>query len=138
MPNPVTYAEDTLGVHDVWTDAQRRLEQHAAAVAERAALTTAIRRLKVRITDREAELTSDLTAVHADVKTVTERNKLVKEGIQKDPQVQDMKSELDDLEATRDMVSADIARHEQGCHVLAARMTELGGLLNFYAAARNR
>ena len=138
MPNPVLYAEQELGVHDVWNQAQQRLAQHAAAVAEKASLTTSIRRLKVRMADREAELTSDLIGLHADLKTATERTKAVKDGIQKDSQMRDLRAELDDLESTRDMITADISSHEQGCHVMAARMVELGGLLQFYAAARTK
>lgn len=134
--NPVKYAEGTLGVHDVWEESQKRMTRLETALAERSEGVTAIRRLKSAIADRERDLTSDLTAEHADAKTATERNRLVKEGLRADARLQDLRSELDELQATQDLLDGEVKLHETGLHVLAARMSELGGLLQFYAGAR--
>lgn len=136
-PNPVSYAEDVLGVHAVWVEADERLAAHGKLVRERADLHKQIRTIKTRIVDRETDLTVDAPSAFPDA-SATERTRLLKVAFHKDAALQDMRAEEDDLQATLDMIDADVRHHETGLRVLSARMEELAGLLHFYASARSK
>ena len=131
--NPVKYAEDTLGVHAVWDEAQDRLELHRSNSVERSKTHTELRTLRRQIADREMDLTAEAPTLWPDANS-TERGRLLKVHIQHDSAIQDMRSHEDDLQATLDLLDAEIRHDEMGLRVLAARMAELGGLLQFYSS----
>lgn len=134
--NPVKYAEEVLGVHEPWEEGQRRLEALGKNRAEKVDVRKAIRQLQSKIADREADVVIEVQGASLGSETKTELDRRKKDAIRADPSLQDYRSELDDLRTTEDMLDSDIKHDEAGLAFLAARMTELGGLLSFYAAAR--
>ena len=133
--NAVTYAESVLGVHvvhdealqeyDGFVNAQRRLEQ----------TNSVIRSVKDEIEDREAEVIAAEGPATAGL-SATAAKAHMKSAIDADPQCRDLRSRLHELEADRALHERDIAIHRMGVELRVARMLELGGLLQFYAAAK--
>jgi hypothetical protein len=133
--NAVTYAEDTLGVHVVWEEAQQRIEAHGLATEGALRAKRDIRDIEERITDREAEITSDERGANPDMK-ITAFKEHLKVAFANDSVHQALVAELANSQNVRDGHDADMRHHELGIRALTARMTELGGLLEFYAAAK--
>jgi hypothetical protein len=133
MGNPVTYAEDTLKVHAVWVEAQSRLDTHARLVTERVQTLRDLRAVREEISDRKLELASDPAAAGS---SHAERERNLKALVSADHTVRTLQAQEADLMATVDMADAELKHHEVGLRVLAARMTELGGLLQFYASRK--
>ena len=57
--NPVKYAEDTLSVHIVWTEANTRLAAHEASKVAYLSALSGIRYTEQQIAAREGEFTLD-------------------------------------------------------------------------------
>ena len=131
--NPVTYAEQTLGVHDVYRKAEARLDELQAAQAAATDARRVIRMAKDELADREREITNERRAENHEM-TDTAFKKAIKEWIAADKEHQRIQVKLREAESDRDAADADVKRHEHGVRVHAARMEELAGLLHFYAA----
>ena len=126
--DPIAYAEDTLGVHEVYAEANRRYEAHAE-VSERLDLTAhEIKALKRNIEDREIEVTSGERAKeHGLSKTAFGEH--LKEVLREDEQLRGMRNQLSHLEALRNGDEITLRHHALGVQLAAARMNELEGLV---------
>jgi chromosome segregation ATPase len=132
----VEYAEKVLGVHLPWDEALGRLLDHENATQAQAEIRNSIRTHKQRIEDRKFEVTTEAPSVEGYPDGVQARRDFVKVLLANDEQLGDLESTLDHLNSRLEHVSAEVKRHELALHVLVARMTELGGLLQFYAVAK--
>lgn len=134
-PNPVKYAEDTLGVHSVWEEARRRLDHHDQLTHNLAQCHVGLRSLRSEIAERELEITAKAHELWPNV-SGTERARLLKVGLAQDDALRSLRDAERTLLSAQDSLELDKHHHEQGIRVLSARMVELGGLLQFYASVR--
>lgn len=136
MPaNAVTYAEDELQVHTVWEQAQSRMQDLHQALKASAEIVTAIRDTKDKLADREREIVTTTRGAFHEL-SETAWSKKLKELVHDDPTSKDLRDLLRGHEAAHDEAEADVKYHTQGVQLYQARMIELGGLLNFYAATK--
>lgn len=138
IANPVEYAERTLGVHVPWQQARSLLEAHEHKSRELVQVKSNIRFTKAAIADRTMEVRTEAPA-HAEfpVKGVQEREKFVKLLCFVDDTIRAGNDELEELLSEQDSVEASLKHIEVSLNVLTARMNELSGLLDFYAAAKS-
>jgi hypothetical protein len=136
--NPVEYAEKVLDVHGPWTQAQERLTHYEKAVDVAAEARTGIRRLKQQIADRRTEILTEapLTVPNYMDLNTTQKRDAIKILVSGDAVCNQLEDEMDDVQSALEQAQAEIKYHEQGLFVFTARMTELGGLLNFYAEVK--
>lgn len=135
MPNPVQYAEETLGVHDVWAECRERLAQHDASRTTYLDAVAQLRDLKAAVQTREAEITSDQRGEHPDMK-ITAFKEHLKVAFEEDTVHTAYRDEIAEQEIRRDNAESEMRHHELGIRALTARMHELAGLLEFYGAAK--
>jgi chromosome segregation ATPase len=135
--NPVRYAEDVLGVHQVNADAEQRLESMRATHVHLADAQDLKRRLSERIAVRESEVISDERAAHTDV-TATAFERYIKTVLTLDADLRAMKAQLLDVQTRIDRDEMMLREIEFDLRRLTGRMEELGGLLRFYAARSNK
>lgn len=135
MGDPVSYAEHTLKVHEIYDESRSALEdlEHAhAAVTTHAA---AIRDVQEQIAVREAVVISEQRAAHADLSD-TAFQREVKNFLAMDEDLQRHRGDLRSAQRSHDEAKDGVRQHEQRLRIATARMEELGGLLNFYGASK--
>lgn len=132
VPNPVTYAEKTLDAHGVYERAQRALAAMDAAHEDANAASAELRVLEEAIADREADLVIECRVKHPDLKT-TDFAREVKAMAQADEKMRLHRDALRSAKSKHDDALRRIAVERRRVEIETARMTELGGLLNFYA-----
>ncbi len=135
MPNPVTYAEETLGVHDVYAECRTRLQGHDEARNIYLDAIAQLRDLRAAVTTREAEITSDERGEHPEMKITAFKDHL-KVVFEADTVHMAYRDEIAIQEIRRDQAESEMRHHELGIRALTARMHELAGLLAFYGAAK--
>lgn len=133
--NPVEYAEVELGVHSTWTDATARLDALQQALQTEHEAAQAIKQTKDKLADREREIVTQTRGGFHELSDTAWKTKL-KELVHDDPASKELRDSLRSHEASHDQAGADVRYHTQGVQLYTARITELGGLLNFYAASR--
>jgi hypothetical protein len=133
VSNPVTYAEGTLAVHKVYDDAldAHRLMDNTLTRAN--ALLRRIHELKENIADREGVLLTDLRAAFAEVGS-QEFQRIAKANIQADEELRGFRRSLASVENERDSALGAVRSLERRIEIDVARMHQLAGLLEFYAA----
>lgn len=132
----VQYAEEVLGVHVPWDEAQRRLELHAQA-SENVDLTRGeLRANKQSLEDRKLEVATEAPSLAGYPEGVQARRDWTKLLIVNDEKIVKYEQQIAHLQTVLEDYQSQVKHHELGLHVLTARMTELGGLLMFYAAAK--
>lgn len=131
----ITYAEQNLHVHDVWDEAkeaQRDLREAQKAAVEYAqqkrTLIEAMNERTAQFTAAERGRLSDISA------TAFEQH--LKTALQLDPALMRLRQEYSAAQSQHDLAEASVREAEFRCRMYAARMEELGGLLNFYAATK--
>lgn len=133
--SPVDYAEQVLGVHEPWTSAQTRLDEYELALKTQALLKGRYKGVQIAIRDREFEVMTETPAKYQNASDTAMR-RYVKEEQEQDYRLRQLRSELHQVQLDLDNVEADVLRHSRALDVLTARMTELGGLLQFYAVVK--
>jgi hypothetical protein len=135
MANPVAYAEDTLGVNTVWTACQDASEGLITVVTELAAVRNEIRDIEAKVSYREMEVTESEWAKHPDM-PVTRMDKHVKAAFLKDVDLQEFQAQLRSLRGKAERLDGMKIEGETIVRVTTARMIELGGYLQYLAAAK--
>jgi len=133
--NPVAYAEGHLGVHTLWNHAQERFEKYEAALLRRASLHTELRKIRDVQTDAEMQIMQDGKAKYAEI-SATAFEKIYKTLVHENQDHQKLRMEERERQCDLDLVEAEISAHEYQLKLMNSRLIELGGLLNFYAAAK--
>lgn len=131
----VKYAE-SLGVHDVHTEAREALAIHKTAQQQLVDANAERREIAERLNEREVELTAEQRAEYHEL-SATAFEKVIRGALQTDSQMKALRAELRESQARVDQAEADIREAEMTIRMLSARMTELGGLLTFFASAKN-
>ena len=133
--NPVAYAEQTLGVHKLWEDAQERFEKYEEALLHKANLQTGLRKLRDVQANREMEILQEGKAKYAEI-SATAFDKIYKTLIHEDSDHRELRENERSCQCDLDIVEAEISAHEYQLKLMNSRLQELGGLLNFYASAK--
>lgn len=126
---------NTLRVDEPWDEAQNRLGEYERASETYLAHGKSVRDTKTAMSDREAELIASERGANPEMK-ITEFNKHMKVVIEQDEAHSKLRAKLGALESDRALAKSTMDHHELGIKVCVARMHELGGLLEFYAAAK--
>jgi DNA recombination-dependent growth factor C len=134
--SPVKYAEDDLGVHDILLgvlEARRKLDEEILSLIADA--RDQKRKAEQDLEDRETDLLIDERGKHVEM-SATALKEHMKIVLHKDAEwrrlrdlVRTLTDQIDGAEVDRRLNDRDI---EIGC----ARMIELGGYLNYLAAAK--
>jgi len=131
----LSYAEDTLGVHSVYDDAVAFRDKLDKILTDLSEARDSRRDIEMKITDREMEITSDQRSKHPDM-PVTRWDKHIKESFRDDDEMRALREQnfkvvgdIEGLEFDKQMCETDIK-------IGIARMTELGGYLQYLAAVK--
>lgn len=134
--DPVTYAEVDLKVHDTFHDAWEVNEAHSAAVVRRVGHLTKLREVRDDIEHREHEIVTELRGKYMDASEAA-LSRTIKLAFKDDPHLQSLVRMERVIQGEVDGTDAEIDSLKSTLKLLTARLTELGGLLNFYAAAKS-
>jgi hypothetical protein len=131
----VAYAETSLKVHAVYTEAQEALDalgNHQRAATE---LADWKRRVQEELADREMDLISTERAANPEMSQAA-FDRYIKLVIQGDSDMTVARGKVLDLQFKLDEANASVVHTEAHIKILTGRMHELGGLLEFYAATK--
>lgn len=131
----IKYAEETLGVHEVYSraiEARKRFEQ---ARNDLARLRAARRSVDHTLRDREYEVLSDVRGANSTA-SLNAIERLVKDAVQTDPACRATRDELDRLAFDIDMTENAAQLAKVDAEIESSRMTELGGYLTFLASIK--
>lgn len=131
----VDYAEKDLGVHIVFEVAQTRRTMLDSSLTQLAAERDHKRDLEVQITDREMELTLDEAGHHPEM-SVAAMDRHMKQVLARDELLRQLKGDLSSVISNIEGTEYDIRIHETDIKIAVARMTELGGYLQYLAAIK--
>lgn len=134
--NPVHYAETTLGVHRVYEEAQKSLTKLGEASSELADASAQRRSLGEMQTEKEAELISAERAANPEM-SATAFDAHIRQMFRAHPDMRKIRYLVGEAQNRVDAATAALRVHEAAVRTHSARMTELGGLLSFYAAAKS-
>lgn len=134
--NPVKYAEDVLGVHLPWEEVQDRLSRHAAASQQADETAIQLRATRRNLEDRKRHITAEAPSFSDWPDKVTPQREYLKRLIDNDAECLKLERSIEELQAAHDEYKSTARHHELGINALSARMTELGGLLTFYAEVK--
>lgn len=132
-PKPVAYAEDTLDVHTTLDRTTEALDALAAAQENVVRLADRLRTIRERISDAEANAAIDLRGLHPEW-SQTQFEKELRIYIQLNGDLSDQRATLREAQFEHEFAEAEVRKAEFFIKVGCARLVELGGLLNFYAA----
>lgn len=134
MTNPVKYAEETLDVHGPWREAQALLTEQENLSSQIVSIRHAIRGSEDTLREREFDLLND--ALVTSQSSATARKEAHKQITATDFQCTEARTIISTYKNSLEESEARLHFIERKLHVLTARMNELGGLLQFYAAAK--
>jgi len=134
--SPVTYAEDTLGVHTVYSDAQDVHEELDKNLGIYATQAKRIRQANDAIDQREFDLAGELKAEDPSL-SIEGMKRAIKDAHRTDETLNKMRKVLYDAQGKQEDAYAESETCKYRLRVLSARMNELGGLLAFLAAAKS-
>lgn len=135
MGNPVEYAEQELGVHTVYEELEAALLIHEECSGRVSACRVQIRRIEAEIADKEAEILDQVWADHSG-ESGAEKERIYKRKVSNSSTIRRLKADVRDHEDELEREKAAQHHASLKCAALSARLTELGGLLTFYAAAK--
>lgn len=131
----VDYAENTLDVHGVYEQAQEAEVELRDALAQVTDMAHTLRRIADETEHREFELACDIRAEHHGISQEALKREL-RESHFTDEQLSQLRDDRLQAQHYHDEASERVQVAKYRLKVLTARMAELGGLLNFYAATK--
>lgn len=132
--NPIAYAEETLGVHKVYIEAESLLAQYKTMSDTLKGVSADIRAHRAHEAELERAITASVDPSGATSKTALKE--LIKFAIENDPKIIEIREKIQEFEQARFVLETDMHFAEVHLRTLQSRMTELGGLLQFYAATK--
>ena len=132
----LNYAEDSLGVHRVYTDSENIVLQLQELYKKRAGLETESRNMATDIERHRASLLDRETLANPEM-SVTAHERHMKLVYARDEKLREMTDTLNQVMAERDLIDADIRGRETNHKGHVARMNELGGYFSYLAMAKN-
>ena len=136
MSNPVTYAEETLGVHKIYDEALAIQSELDTLMTDLDKVHDKRRDTELRLTDREMEIFFDERSTHTEM-SATALDQHVKLVRHKDEDHQLLRSQLNALRGEVGGLEIDVDFAKARLRTVQVRMEQLGGYLNFLAAAKN-
>lgn len=133
--NPVAYAEEDLKVHDTFHDAVNVNEALSVAIMRRVGQSALLRETRDDIEQREHEITTDLSGKLMG-ESLAAFQRSFKMACKDDPRLKTLHNMERVTQGEIDGTDAEIESLKATLKLLTARLTELGGLLNFYASAK--
>lgn len=131
------YAEQTLGVHEVWENVQTYLQDLDGALAELDNAQDRKRELDELYADQEVELITQMRGVHPSMSD-TRFNSEMKMWVREDSGMRNTRAELNKVRSTIQGLEYDVDLIRLRIKANSARMEELGGYLHYLAAVKNR
>lgn len=129
------YAEDTLGVHRVYAEADEAITLLGDAQELHVGHAQAKRMLDELLTDREYALVTDQRGVLPDLSQAAfERH--MKQILNVDPEMRAVRAKRETCILNLDETGFLIDRLKMTIRVRSARLEELGGLLHYYGAVK--
>lgn len=128
----VAYAEDTLQVHEAWATYGAELTALEEAQASLRRATTLARALRSQIEDRDYDVGVEVRAEHSKLSQAA-FDRHHKDAIHVDPAARELRAKLVAAQTDIDLAEHEVKVLEHSLRGLQARMSELGGLLTFYA-----
>lgn len=137
-PREIAYAEDTLGVHAVHTDAESVAKEIEGVLLNVNAHRNAVRRHDERIEVREYEIAVEVKSESTDSKlSMAALERAVKDRLMNDDVwVQAKAARTEDAEALS-RLEVELRALELRHRTLVARLQELGGYFQYLAACKN-
>lgn len=133
--SPLAYAEDDLGVHEVYEEAQEAHEALKGALDTYAEQAKRIRQANDSVEQREFELAGEYRGQQHDMSQEALK-RAIREAHRTDETLITMRKVLHDAQGKQEDAHAAIEQNKYRLRVLSARMNELGGLLAFLGAAK--
>lgn len=133
--NPVSYAERTLGVHEVYDEAIAAHTALSKALTDYADQAAAIRGMHDAAEQREYTLALELREQFPDMSNAA-LDRAIKDMRRSDEDLKAIRANLFEAQSLQEQAHAEIEKNKYRLRVLSARLNELGGLLAFYAAAK--
>lgn len=132
----LAYAEDKLGVHRVWTNAEQLVVQLQEAYRVQAGFEAEARDLAFQIERRKQVILIDESKAGAAM-TVAALERHIKLAQAGDEELTKLQELHNTNAGHRDRVSADIRGAENNLKAHNARMNELGGYFEYLASAKH-
>lgn len=133
----VDYAEDDLRVHEVYEVARTAWFRMESARTELLGMRATKRRIENRIADREADIMADVTAALGGAASQAAIDRQVKLQIGTDPDLRQLRREALDHQDDIDGQETNAALAKAQIEIETGRMHELGGYLQYLAAAKS-
>lgn len=129
------YAEDALGVHEVYREAIEAHQRVEEAATEIAQLRDRKRDVEFDIQMREIELSQLESGKHPEM-SATAMNTHMRKVVWTDVKYLELKHALDRLQGQLDGAEATLKISENTVRIESARMIELGGYFNYLAVVK--
>lgn len=129
------YAENGLKVHEVYNEAIELLERQRESLSKQLKARDAKREVETQIADREMELTLDEAGKHESM-SVAAMERHMKAVLHNDLLLGQLRAKLREVGSELDLAESSLKFIDSSIKVITARITELGGYLNYLAAAR--
>jgi chromosome segregation ATPase len=129
------YAENVLGVHDVWRDALQARNELDEALTPLSEARDKRRELEFLLQDAEMEVASEEWGKHSDM-AVTRMEKHLKIAIQNNDRCRELREQIAKVQGDIDGFESDVEVAKASVRIASARLTELGGYLQYLAAIK--
>jgi hypothetical protein len=134
-PKALAYAEDALGVHQIYQQAIEFRNFLDKTLTELATARDNRRDIEARLSDAEMEVVIEERGKHPDM-AVTRWEKHIKEAFQQNEAVRDLREQLTKIVGDIEGLDYDRSMAETDIKIAVSRMTELGGYLQYLAAVK--
>jgi hypothetical protein len=129
------YAEGTLGVHSVFEETVTEKDKLDKLLTDLSEARDRRRDIELKVSDREMEVTSEERSKHPDM-PVTRWDKHIKESFRDDDELRALREQRFNVDSEIEGLDFDRQIAETTIKIGIARMTELGGYLNYLAAVK--
>lgn len=130
--NPVTYAEQNLQVHAVYEEATQTWVDLAELQQKLAEVTHGLYVLREQMADAEVEVVIDMRALAGDAPEWKYKEAL-KCALRTDGRTAAIRTAITPVVQEQALLESKIKIMERRLNILTARLSQLGGLLTFYA-----
>lgn len=132
----IKYAEETLGVHEVFTETVEAKTELDKILTELSDKRDALRDKEFLLSDKEMEIAADERGRHADM-SATAMEKHLKIAYSNDGEVRGFREEIARLRSDIEGLEFDRSVQEHTIKIGCARMTQLGGYFQYLAIIKD-